>query len=430
MPYRPNVTDRSGEIRAQGMVQSTNNLARTAQDFGNRIGKAIEDRKKKEEADKQFLAQSKATESFLKANPDIFAQRDASGAAIPGSGRAVIDQITAVEPNTTPAQRAMKLNQFMKMGIAGQDISKAQAETQRAMQEVASTRAKAEEFAKELKRRDAANDAMKDPDLIKFLDDPSTFVKVALAKNIPYDILSNNPLLLRQMDIKSRDDLNATKLEGERALAAAKAKQENEEPRPGYRWKAGSNKTEMEPIPGSAEEASLKKTKMDIAASARAEEKEKILYEDRRKAFETDIEESRRNIQKAKKLIVEKGAGGKFENLAAKFGAAPSTDALQSLYTSIRGAQLVNKMSELKSFSPTGSTGAGQLNELEGRAFASTVSELDASQKEDFQLERLQNLDRYLEKMLTGKEPEDKTPWKLSEEKPREPIEFNRFLVY
>lgn len=369
------------------------------------MAQAMQARKKKEDEDKQFLAQSRATEAFLKANPDIFAKRDAQGNVIPDSGQAVIDQLTAVDPNETPAQRNMRLNQFVKMGVAGQDIAKSQAEVQTAKAIAQFHSKQTEQLAGELKRRDDTDAIMRNPIVLETLKERDPYKTYAVAVSMGADpkILQASPFIAQELQNRTKEEIAAAGLEGRREaerlraeLADAKA---SAAPK-GYRWKQGPNQ-ELEPIPGSAEELAARKTEQEMAINTQKEAEKAQMATRREEMFKADVAETLANIQKAKALVMQ-GAGGKIDTAAAVVGLAPKTDALKSLYNSVRAAQLVNKLTELKSLSPSGASGAGQLSDKEGAAFASTVSELDPGKPEDFQLERLNNLEKYLRKMSSG----------------------------
>lgn len=103
MPYNPGVIDNSGAIRAQGMIQSSGMLS---QNFGNLVDKWTQ----QQEQDKTLLAQAKATENFIKSQPELF------------GGQAAVDQALAIDPKVAPIARHAQLAQFVKDAIVGQKM--------------------------------------------------------------------------------------------------------------------------------------------------------------------------------------------------------------------------------------------------------------------------------------------------------------------
>jgi hypothetical protein len=139
--YNPGVTNISGQLLAQGMERGMDNFMR-----------GMKQRELKREQDKQFLAQAKATESYIKANPTLF------------GGEEKIADLLAVDPRESPAARYQKLQGMMDTTIAGNKIKEAQqqAELQRAQLDAARAQQAQQAFILQQHQREAQQQAEMD----------------------------------------------------------------------------------------------------------------------------------------------------------------------------------------------------------------------------------------------------------------------------
>lgn len=115
-------------------------MARDINNTGDAFASQLAGYQQKQEQNKQLLAQAKATESFIKSQPDLF------------GGQQVVDQLLAVDPKESPLQRYAKLASFTKEAMGGAEIKKTQ---QAALQAMAQTKMLAGEL-EQTKRDDAA----------------------------------------------------------------------------------------------------------------------------------------------------------------------------------------------------------------------------------------------------------------------------------
>ncbi len=136
MPYAPGISDISGQLRAQGTYQAARDINNTGDAFAGQLAGY----QQKQEQNKQLLAQAKATESFIKSQPDLF------------GGQQVVDQLLAVDPKESPLQRYSKLASFTKEAMGGAEIRKTQ---QAALLAMTQAKAMAGEL-EQTKRDDAA----------------------------------------------------------------------------------------------------------------------------------------------------------------------------------------------------------------------------------------------------------------------------------
>ncbi len=110
MPWAPGVEDRSGELRAAGMMARGAAISGGINLFtaGLERGALLREAKRKEEEAKAesvkiFASKSKATESYLKANADKF------------GGLESVQQFLTPDPNESPAARDARLDKMIQL---------------------------------------------------------------------------------------------------------------------------------------------------------------------------------------------------------------------------------------------------------------------------------------------------------------------------
>lgn len=183
MPYAPAVQDMAAQYRAQFGAQNAQNIMQT----GDILGQQLAGYQQRQEQNKTLLAQAKATEAFIKSQPDLY------------GGQGVVDQITAIDPKESPMARYARLAQYTKDAVGGSKL--AQAKQQMAtQQQTLQTQAYLLKEAQDKKNEeDALNQKL---DMLNKIGSPDSSMQ-------------QNPLLkLRAMGVRITPDM-ASKLQGE-----------------------------------------------------------------------------------------------------------------------------------------------------------------------------------------------------------------------
>lgn len=113
MPYAPSVQDMSAQYRAQFGAQNAQNIMQT----GDVLGQQLAGYQQRQDQNKTLLAQAKATEAFIKSQPDLY------------GGQGVVDQITAIDPKESPMARYARLAQYTKDAMGGQQLAQEKQKT-------------------------------------------------------------------------------------------------------------------------------------------------------------------------------------------------------------------------------------------------------------------------------------------------------------
>lgn len=372
MPYNPGVQDMSGQIRAQGMMQSSGNMA-------NSFGKIIQDYTQKQEQNKQAMAAVKGTAQFLKTNAQLL-----------GIDENTLQQMTTQQPNESPLQWHARMGSYVSGVMQKPVIQQAQAKIAEANAQTGLYKTQAEQMAAELAGRNRTEQALANPDVAQFLDDPEMLYKTAIAKGARPQDLANNPFVGAALQRRSKEQINEARMANASEIVQLRADLANARAGvakipEGFRQKQDGS---LEPIPGGPEY--LKQQKEKTAADAQAS------------SGKEDVAASLYNVNKALNLVAQ-GAGGSMDSLVASIpgvkGLAPKTTELKSLYNSIQSALKLEKLAQLKSLSATGSSGLGQLSDAEGRSLATAIAELDPSLPENVQKERLATIRSHLMKL-------------------------------
>lgn len=181
--YNPGITDISGQLRAAGIYQGAQQFGQTA----DALTQNLANWQQKQEQNKQLLAQAKATESFIKSQPDLF------------GGQGVVDQITSVDPKESPMARYSRLAQYTKDAIGGAQLAQAKQQMAAQNQQMQAQAFILNESKKKKDEEDALN-AKLDMFIKSGAGDPT---------------MQQNPLIkLRSMGVTITPDM-AAKLQGD-----------------------------------------------------------------------------------------------------------------------------------------------------------------------------------------------------------------------
>ena len=117
-------------------------------------------------------------------------------------------------------------------------------------------------------------------------------------------------------------------------------------------------------------------------------------------------------INRSLYLVENEGAGGSFSGgiVPDRLGnlSRPLSE-LRSNYKSLNAQALIRTINELRSTSPTGATGTGQLSNQEGAKLESIVTDISESNNEDVQARNLRVLAKFIEEKTGVPFVEDKS---------------------
>lgn len=154
------------------------------------------------------------------------------------------------------------------------------------------------------------------------------------------------------------------------------------------------------------QQAQLNKLNQDMVSEQAKEADAAKKAASQTEQYNADLDNALFNIAQAKRLLGG-GAGGTVAGLPivrdvnAAFGAGGAKQ-LNSLYNTLKATLSLNKLMEMKRNSPNGASGLGNTSEKEFTATGSTIVELDPSLPEDVQLQRLNQLQKTINRMRFG----------------------------
>ena len=174
----------------------------------------------------------------------------------------------------------------------------------------------------------------------------------------------------------------------------------------------------LQPIPGSAQDPKTQGSPAQIAAlradtdaktEARQVAKATEFKNERAVKFIKAAESRKTELQNTLKLIDEAaalsrgGAGGALDKYTKSFGTKTTT--LQNKIGAIRSNLALGKMAELKSLSPTGSTGFANQSDKEGSLMQDYLGVLDVGTNEKETQATLADMKAHVERQLAGYNP-------------------------